>query len=82
MLRTKAGDLIGTHVIDLDGDELITDAELAKKWRCTRRTLARYDRLPDGLPYIMIAGRKYRSQKRSREWLARQMQHPNPRRDR
>ena len=66
--------------IQIAGDELVLDGDLAVEWDTTRRTLGRYDRLPDGLPFIIVAGRKYRPLKLSRDWLARRIQHPNKRR--
>jgi hypothetical protein len=64
--------------IVIQGDELVPDEDLAKEWRCTRRTLARYE--TDGLPYAMIAGRKYRPLQACRAWLASRIRQPNPRR--
>lgn len=64
--------------IEIPGDTLISDDELAVEWGATRRTLSRYDRLPDGLPYVMIAGKKYRPINACREWLARRVTYPNP----
>jgi hypothetical protein len=63
--------------IQIPGDELVLDDELANEWKSTRRTLGRYDRLSDGLPFVMIAGRKYRPLKACREWLARRIRRPN-----
>lgn len=64
--------------IQIPGDELISDEELAAEWGATRRTLGRYDRLPDGLPFVMVAGKKHRPRNACREWLARRICHPNP----
>ncbi len=66
--------------IKLPDDELILDEDLAKQWNCTTRTLRRYEHEPDGLPYVIIGGSKYRPVKGSAEWLARRMRQPNPRR--
>ncbi len=66
--------------IDLRDDELIPDLDLAEQWGVTRRTLGSYDNLPDGLPYWIIGGKKYRSVRASAEWLARRRQQRNPRR--
>ena len=43
--------------IDILDDELVLDEVLAAEWRCTRRTLSRYEL--HGLPYVMVGGRKY-----------------------
>ncbi len=66
--------------IQLPNDELILDEEQAKQWNCTTRTLRRYENEPDGLPYVIVGGRKYRPVKACAEWLARRMRRPNPRR--
>ncbi len=68
--------------IQIAGDELVLDEQLAAEWNTTRRTLGRYDRLPDGLPFVMVGGRKYRPLNASRNWLAHRIRCPNPRRDR
>ena len=67
-------------VIQIPDDTLIPDEQLAREWNTTRRTLGRYDRLPDGLPFVMVSGCKYRPAKACSEWLARRIQKPNPRR--
>lgn len=66
--------------IHLPDDELILDADWAIEWNTTTRTLARYDKLPDGLPYVILAGKKYRPRKACEAWLAKRIQRPNPRR--
>lgn len=68
------------HRIKLPNDELVTDEALAVDWHTTTRTLRRYEHEPDGLPYVMVTGRKWRPVKASAEWLARRMRKPNPRR--
>ena len=67
-------------VIQIPDDELIPDEQLAAEWDTTRRTLGRYDRLPDGLPFVMLSGKKFRPAKACREWLARRIRKPNSRR--
>lgn len=66
--------------IEIPDDELIPDEELAKLWGTTTRSLRERDKLPDGLPYVFLGGKKYRLKRGSGEWLARQVMHPNPRR--
>lgn len=58
-----------TH-IDIPGDVLITDAEFCREVLddATRRTARRYER--EGLPYVMVRGRKFRPLNAGREWLA------------
>lgn len=69
-----------TMNIHLPDDELILDESLAEQWHCTTRTLRRYESEPNGLPYLIVGGRKYRPVKACAEWLAGRMQRPNPRR--
>ena len=66
--------------IQIPNDELIPDEEQAKQWNCTTRTLRRYEHEPDGLPYVLVGGSKYRPVKGCAEWLARRVRKPNPRR--
>lgn len=66
--------------IELPNDQLIPDEQLAEQWRVTRKTLWRYENEPDGLPYWIIGGRKYRGVRASAEWLARRVKKPNARR--
>jgi hypothetical protein len=58
-----------TH-IDIPGDVLVTDEEFCQEVldRATRRTSRRYDR--EGLPYVMIRGRKFRPLNAGRAWIA------------
>jgi hypothetical protein len=44
------------------------------------RTIARYENEPDGLPSVMIAGRKYYRIEGVKAWLAKRERQPNPRR--
>ena len=68
--------------IKLVDDELIPDVDLASLWKTTTRTLRRYDNERDGLPYVLVSGKKYRPVKACSEWLAGRIRHPNPKRDR
>jgi hypothetical protein len=56
--------------IDVGDDVLIPDAEFCMLvlGGTHRRTAARYER--DGLPYVMVGGRKYRPLGQGRAWLA------------
>ena len=69
-----------TMNIQLPDDELIPDETLAKQWNCTTRTLRNYESEPNGLPYLIVVGRKYRPSKACAEWLAGRMQRPDRRR--
>lgn len=66
------------HRIEIPGDTLIPDSELAKMWRCHDRTLYRYEREQDGLPFAFVGGRKYRPLNACNAWLARRVKSPNP----
>lgn len=66
--------------IEIPNDELIPDAELASRWGVTTRTLARYSDQPNGLPFWMVGGRKYRGVNASARWLAARERRPNTRR--
>jgi hypothetical protein len=56
--------------IEIGGDTLITDEEFCRVALddATRRTSQRLDR--EGLPYVYIAGRKFRPLNAGRAWLA------------
>jgi len=66
--------------IEIPNDELVPDAELARLWGVTQRTLGRYDSLQDGLPFAVHGGKKWRPLKACSEWMARRIKRPNPRR--
>jgi hypothetical protein len=55
--------------IEIDGDILITDEEFCRVALddATRRTAQRLDR--QGLPYVKIAGKKFRPLNAGRAWL-------------
>jgi hypothetical protein len=73
--------------IEIDGDILITDEEFCRIALDggTRRTAGRLDH--QGLPYVMIAGKKFRPLNAGRAWLADRIvrktheQHKRRRRD-
>jgi hypothetical protein len=56
--------------IEIPGDVLILDADFCAQVLsgATRRTARRLD--AEGLPYAMVAGRKYRPLNEGRKWLA------------
>lgn len=58
----------------------IDRASLALELKCSPRTLARYENLPDGIPALTVAGRKLYRLAAVREWLERRERKPNPRR--
>jgi hypothetical protein len=61
-------------------DEYRTRAELADELRCSWRTIWRYENQPDGLPSVLIAGRKFYRIESVRDWLNKRERRPNPRR--
>ena len=48
----------------------------------SERSIARYEDLPDGLPSVLIGGRKYYHVPTVMEWLQRRTKRPNPTRGR
>jgi hypothetical protein len=56
--------------IEIGGDTLVTDAEFCATVLAGvhRRTARRYER--DGLPFVMVGGKKYRPLGQGRAWLA------------
>jgi hypothetical protein len=45
------------------------------------RTVVRWMKMPDGLPYTVLGNQKLIHIPTAREWLLRRMRNPNPRRD-
>jgi hypothetical protein len=58
--------------------EYVTRAELAAEWNCHQRTIARYEAMPDGLPFLYIGGRKLYRVEDAREFMERRITTPNP----
>lgn len=56
----------------------LTRCELAYELRCSQRTIARYEQQPNGLPYMIVAGRRFYEIKAVRDWLRNRTVHPNP----
>jgi len=80
------GRLAPADRIEIPGDALIPDSEFCRVVLAgaTRRTASRLE--AEGLPFVMVAGRKYRPLNEGRRWLAariqRRGQQPQPRRGR
>lgn len=55
-------------------------ATLAEALHCSERTVARYENQPDGIPSLMVGGRKFYRLTAIRDWLDRRERKPNPRR--
>jgi hypothetical protein len=60
--------------IEIPGDTLVLDQVFCEEvlGGATTRTSKRYD--ADGLPFAMVAGRKYRPLREGREWVAARIQ--------
>jgi hypothetical protein len=60
--------------IDIPGDTLILDSVFCEEvlGGVSTRTSLRYEAL--GLPFVMVAGRKFRPLREGREWLAARIQ--------
>jgi hypothetical protein len=57
-----------------------TRAELAEAFVCSERTIARYENEPDGLPNLMLGGRKLYPLDEAKQWVERRLRSANPRR--
>lgn len=58
--------------------EFVSREELAKLLKISPRTVDRYGTLPNGLPFLMIGGRKMFRLSSVEKWLAAREKHPNP----
>ncbi|MGX0977208.1 hypothetical protein ACSSVY_002936 [Roseovarius sp. MBR-51] len=56
----------------------VTRAELAAEWNCHERTIARYEAMPDGLPFLYIGGRKLYRIEDARRFMDSRIVTPNP----
>ena len=56
----------------------VTRAQLAAEWHCHERTIARYEAMPDGLPFLTIGGRKMYRIEDARAFMERRITTPNP----
>jgi hypothetical protein len=55
---------------------------LARQLGVSERTIHRYENQPDGLPSLLIGGRRMYKLDSIRAWLERRERHPNPSRSR
>lgn len=60
-------------------DEYIPRTELARQLGVSDRTIARYETEPDGLPSLMVGGRKLYPTAAVKAWLERRIHYPNAR---
>jgi hypothetical protein len=52
--------------------------DFGRENRVSTKTLAKYRKQPDGLPYVMFANKVWIPVDRAREWLERRIKNPNP----
>lgn len=53
---------------------------LAQRWQVCPRTISRYEAEPNGLPSLLLGGRKRYPWRDACAWLEARIQRPNPRR--
>jgi phage terminase Nu1 subunit (DNA packaging protein) len=64
------------HIELPSGDKLVPDAEFAERLGIVRRTLSNWDR--QGLPFVMVGGRKYRPLNEGLAWIASRIKRGTP----
>jgi hypothetical protein len=63
--------------IPIDGDVLIPDLDFCRDFlQGTRKTGSRYDK--QGLPFVVLSGKKYRPLEACKAWLAGRIRRLNP----
>lgn len=62
--------------------DYVNRPELAAALNVSVRTLSRYEILPDGLPSVLIGGRKLYRVQSVLDWVKSRETHPNKRRSR
>jgi hypothetical protein len=67
------------QTLDILSDYIDRDT-LARSLNCSPRTLARYENQADGLPSLIVAGRKHYRRQAVLNWLAKRETRPNARR--
>lgn len=60
--------------------EYVSRDEVAKAFKKSHRTIARWENQPNGLPFTEVGGTHMYNVPRVREWLASRERRPNPRR--
>lgn len=58
--------------------DTLTRKELAAELHCSERTIIRMEKIPDGLPSLLIAGKVYYRRTSVLQWLERRERRPNP----
>lgn len=61
-------------------EDFIDRATLARELGCVPKTIQNYENQADGLPSVLIAGRKYYRRAAVIAWIAKRERKPNPRR--
>ena len=61
-------------------EDFIDRATLMADFKCTARTISRYENRPDGLPSVLIAGRKLYRKAAVLDWVKKLEKKPNQRR--
>lgn len=61
-------------------DGYLTRRQLANEIDRTEKTIQRWERLPDGLPFTMLGGRKLYKTTSVLAWIESRERKPNPRR--
>jgi hypothetical protein len=77
-MQTISGRFRAMRIELPNGDVAIPNKEFADKLGVVVRTLNNYDR--EGLPYLMIGGKKYRPLNLAMAWIAGRIKRRNPRR--
>ena len=63
-------------------DGYLTRQQLAEQMGVSWRTICRYEDMADGLPSLLIGGKKIYRVESVRQWLERRERRPNPTRTR
>jgi hypothetical protein len=61
-------------------DDFVHEAKFAVENNIDRRTVARYRKMPDGLPFVEFGGRIFIHMPTAKRWLEARIHRPNPRR--
>jgi hypothetical protein len=59
-------------------DGYVDRQTLAAELCCNERTIARYENIPNGIPSVLIAGRKLYPVEGIRAWVKNRESRPNP----
>ena len=59
-------------------DGYLTRTQLARAWDVHERTVARYEGVPDGLPFMQFGGRRLYPIDGARAFMERHLVRPNP----